>query len=315
MAPTEFHEALRTLGLAQQRVAALFGVGPRSVRRWQYGDRRVPCGVGIVLRLLQTGAVTIEAVEQAAVPFSARTNGGVEPEPPVVEPPSEHTLVEPALEQVALAGAQPVALVDLPLSARTNAEPVEARREKAKELVDAGMSVRATAKALGVSKSTVQRDVSQTDSVLKLDKAQTKAERRAERELDLAAKLPTKRYDLIVAAPQPPSEATTDLGEPSAPLPLEAGPSADPEIAPDSILTSTAEKVASLTSRSCHWPIGDPAGPEFRFCGAAVDAPPYCPQHRVLAYLSPAEMRLLRRRRRSTRGIAYTSTGATAWAG
>jgi hypothetical protein len=55
-AASELCEMLSTLGLAQHRVAHLFGVGPRSVRRWQYGDRRVPCGVGIVLRLWPRGS-------------------------------------------------------------------------------------------------------------------------------------------------------------------------------------------------------------------------------------------------------------------
>src|SRR5262245_19592014 len=99
VATTEFRETLDALGLAQHRVAQLFGVGPRSVRRWQYGDRRVPCGVGIVLRLLAAGAVTVAQVEQAAVPAPARTNGGTKPEPPAP------LLVEPVLEQSALAPA------------------------------------------------------------------------------------------------------------------------------------------------------------------------------------------------------------------
>ena len=47
---TEFRATLDALGIAQHRVAQLFGVGPRSVRRWQDGDRRIPCGIGIVLR-------------------------------------------------------------------------------------------------------------------------------------------------------------------------------------------------------------------------------------------------------------------------
>ena len=55
VATTEFRATLAALGIAQHRVAQLFGVGPRSVRRWQDGDRRVPCGVGIVLRLLARG--------------------------------------------------------------------------------------------------------------------------------------------------------------------------------------------------------------------------------------------------------------------
>jgi GcrA cell cycle regulator len=124
MPTTEFHEALGTLGIAQQRVAALFGVGSRSVRRWQDGERRVPHGVGIVVRLLAAGMVTVEQVERAANPISARTNGGAKSEPPVVESPSE---LEPALEQFALADAEAVTFADpdLTLSARKNggAEP------------------------------------------------------------------------------------------------------------------------------------------------------------------------------------------------
>src|SRR5262249_54766985 len=70
------------LGLAQHRIARWFGVGPRSVRRWQYGDRRIPCGVAIVFRLLAAGTVTVDQVAQAANPASARTNGGAKPKPP-----------------------------------------------------------------------------------------------------------------------------------------------------------------------------------------------------------------------------------------
>ena len=68
---TEFRAAIVALGIAQTRVAELFDVGPRSVRRWQRGDRRVPRGVGIVLRLLAAGTVTIDQIEQVAVPVSA----------------------------------------------------------------------------------------------------------------------------------------------------------------------------------------------------------------------------------------------------
>jgi hypothetical protein len=74
---TEFCATLGALGLAQHRVAQLFGVGPRSVRRWLRGDRRVPYGVDIVLRLLAAGAITVTQVERVA----ARTNGSAKPEP------------------------------------------------------------------------------------------------------------------------------------------------------------------------------------------------------------------------------------------
>ena len=93
VAKTEFRATIAALGIAQHRVAQLFGVGPRSIRRWQDGDRRVPCGVGIVLRLLACGAVTVDQVEQAAVAIPARTNGSAKLEPPAP------LLVAPAPEQ------------------------------------------------------------------------------------------------------------------------------------------------------------------------------------------------------------------------
>ena len=106
VATTEFRATLDALGIAQHRVAQLFGVGPRSVRRWQDGDRRVPCGVGIVLRLLAAGAVTVDQVEQAAVAIPARTNGSAKPGPPAP------LLVAPAPEQSAVAPAEAAALAD-----------------------------------------------------------------------------------------------------------------------------------------------------------------------------------------------------------
>jgi hypothetical protein len=121
-AADEFRETLGTLGIAQHRVAQLFGVGPRSVRRWQYGDRRVPCGVGIVLRLLAAGTVTVAQVEQAAVPVPTQTNGSAKPAP--LAP----LFVEPASEQSALARAKAATLADPGL---TTAEKVFALTAKA----------------------------------------------------------------------------------------------------------------------------------------------------------------------------------------
>jgi hypothetical protein len=81
-ATTEFR-ALGALGIT--RVARLFGVGPRSVRRWRDGDRRVPCGVVILARLLAAGTVTVAQVEQAAtvpIPIPTRINGSAKARPP-----------------------------------------------------------------------------------------------------------------------------------------------------------------------------------------------------------------------------------------
>ena len=91
---TRFRAVLDALGLAQHRIARLFNVTPRTVRRWKCGARRTPCGVDIVLRLLATGTVTIVQVEQVAVPVPVRNGGGATPEPPA-------PLVEPATPSLA----------------------------------------------------------------------------------------------------------------------------------------------------------------------------------------------------------------------
>jgi GcrA cell cycle regulator len=51
----------------------------------------------------------------------------------------------------------------------------------------------------------------------------------------------------------------------------------------DSGLT-TAEKVCALTSRTCHWPLGDPARLDFRFCGSPAVGGSYCDHHRARAF-------------------------------
>jgi N6-adenosine-specific RNA methylase IME4 len=75
---------------------------------------------------------------------------------------------------------------------------IEERREAVKELSQKGHSRRDIAEIVGVGKSQVDRDVPKGTR-------QTKAERRAERELELAtrqAALPNKRYGLILADPE-----------------------------------------------------------------------------------------------------------------
>jgi hypothetical protein len=131
LATIEFRETLDALGIAQHRVARLFGVGPRSVRRWQDGDRRVPCGVGIVLRLLAAGAVTVDQVEQAAaVAIPAWTNGSATPEPSaplLVEPVPEPSVVTD-VKAAAFADSTFVdpTLVDLTFADPTLADPASA---------------------------------------------------------------------------------------------------------------------------------------------------------------------------------------------
>ena len=81
---------------------------------------------------------------------------------------------------------------------------VAARREMATKLIEAGVSQRDAAKVLGVSQSTVRDDVSGKSSKSSKNHS-TKADRRAQRELELAnaqTALPNQRYGVIVADPE-----------------------------------------------------------------------------------------------------------------
>ena len=82
---------------------------------------------------------------------------------------------------------------------------VAARREMAAKLIEAGVSQRDAAKALGVGKATITRDLRGPKRPNNGPERSTKAERRADRELDLASKqtaLPSQRYGVIVADPE-----------------------------------------------------------------------------------------------------------------
>lgn len=82
---------------------------------------------------------------------------------------------------------------------------IAARTEQAKLMRDAGMSQRQVAKALGVNQATVSRDLMQKASKGDAKRITTKAEKRAQRELELSTKqtaLPAKRYGVIVADPE-----------------------------------------------------------------------------------------------------------------
>lgn len=45
-----------------------------------------------------------------------------------------------------------------------------------------------------------------------------------------------------------------------------------------------ASRVLALEEHHCRWPIGDPASPNFRFCGARKERGSYCEYHRGIAY-------------------------------
>lgn len=46
-----------------------------------------------------------------------------------------------------------------------------------------------------------------------------------------------------------------------------------------------ATSVLQLGAHMCHWPIGDPKGADFSYCGRRVETDgPYCPTHRRIAH-------------------------------
>lgn len=48
--------------------------------------------------------------------------------------------------------------------------------------------------------------------------------------------------------------------------------------------------VLNLSASMCKWPIGDPADPNFAFCGRKSDCGPYCAEHAKIAF-QPARKR------------------------
>jgi hypothetical protein len=101
-AATEFRATLDALSITQTRIARLFDVTTRHVRRWQHGDRNVPHTVGLVVNLLAAGVITVSQAE-AAAPAPARTK----PKPPAP------VRVKPEPEQSAGARAEVAAFADL----------------------------------------------------------------------------------------------------------------------------------------------------------------------------------------------------------
>jgi GcrA cell cycle regulator len=51
---------------------------------------------------------------------------------------------------------------------------------------------------------------------------------------------------------------------------------------------------ATLTNRTCKWPIGDPLEPGFHYCGhATVSGSPYCELHDKKGYQPLAPQRII----------------------
>lgn len=102
------------------------------------------------------------------------------------------------------------------------------------------------------------------------------------------------------ASPPPMSAARRAIIPAGQPLPPQ--PSAN-EISPEALakvneVEKSAKRISlmELTERTCKWPIGDPATPDFWFCGLPVQqGKPYCEAHVGVAF-QPMSSRRDRRR-------------------
>jgi GcrA cell cycle regulator len=56
--------------------------------------------------------------------------------------------------------------------------------------------------------------------------------------------------------------------------------------------------IVELKESMCRWPLGDPASPDFRYCGSTAASGPYCAHHARLAYQPAQDRRRERDRRR-----------------
>jgi len=87
---------------------------------------------------------------------------------------------------------------------------------------------------------------------------------------------------------------------PRAPRPAAAiVPPPPPPIEAKRLSNGEYATILTITEETCKWPIGDPSGDDFRFCGRNTnDSSPYCQAHSRVAY-QPA-----RRRGASQKAIA-----------
>ena len=91
----------------------------------------------------------------------------------------------------------------------------------------------------------------------------------------------------MVRVSRPMSRGNTALAQA-----FEVETEADPVAYDNVIPMSQRVTLLELTGANCHWPVGDPATPEFFFCGnKSLTGLPYCAHHSRVAYQSPAERR------------------------
>lgn len=65
MSPAEFRNIIEGLHLTQMEASRVFGVSGRAIRAWIAGDRAIPEPLAKLLRLLASGAVSVDQVRDA----------------------------------------------------------------------------------------------------------------------------------------------------------------------------------------------------------------------------------------------------------
>ncbi|WP_298492388.1 GcrA family cell cycle regulator [uncultured Maritimibacter sp.] len=116
-----------------------------------------------------------------------------------------------------------------------------------------------------------------------------KAAPAAKKPTPAAAKKPEPEEAEAAPAPKPAVPARKAIIPAGQPLPPQ--PSAN-EISPEALETvrkveQTAKRISllELTEKTCKWPVGDPATPDFWFCGLPAQAgKPYCEAHVGVAF-------------------------------
>ncbi len=116
------------------------------------------------------------------------------------------------------------------------------------------------------------------------------------------------------ARPRARSQGEDGNGAPAAPvargnlaIAVEARPSPAPAPRPvaEEVVVPISERVGIMDLREsmCRWPLGDPATPDFRYCGAKmqVGVGPYCTYHARIAYQPTLERRRDRDKRAAAR--------------
>ena len=140
---------------------------------------------------------------------------------------------------------------------------------------------------LGLSNRSTSNSKNETvpKGVKKTEKTVAKKTKTGLREKDtVSGTIPTRRQIIPAGQPLPPQPSANEIS---------------PEaLARVSAIEKKAKKLTllELTERTCKWPVGDPATPDFWFCGLPTQSgKPYCEAHVGVAF-QPMNARRDRRR-------------------